>query len=126
MLVPLCFLVEAPLNSAPSAASLAALLVNALAATALGFVVYFRLIRTIGSMGTASVSYLKPAIGVLIGCALMGESLTWTMAVGLIAIVIGVAGINRKDSLTASPRSGRLQATPNGMSEETTPATPHA
>ena len=37
VLVPLCFFVEAPLNSAPSAASLAALLVNALVATALGF-----------------------------------------------------------------------------------------
>jgi hypothetical protein len=42
--------------------------------------IYFRLIRTIGSMGTASVSYLKPAVGILVGCTLMGESLTWTAA----------------------------------------------
>jgi drug/metabolite transporter (DMT)-like permease len=106
VLVPLCFFMEAPLHSMPSAASLAALLVNAFAATALGFVVYFRLIRTIGSMGTASVGYLKPAFGVLIGCALMGESLTWTMASGLIAILIGVAAINQRDFLGALSRSG--------------------
>jgi drug/metabolite transporter (DMT)-like permease len=67
-------------------------------ATALGFVVYFRLIRTIGSMGVASVGYLKPAVGVLIGYALMGESLTWAGGAGLIAILIGVAAINQTDS----------------------------
>jgi drug/metabolite transporter (DMT)-like permease len=67
-------------------------------ATALGFVVYFRLIRTIGSMGVASVGYLKPAVGVLIGCALMGESLSWAGGAGLIAILIGVAAINQTES----------------------------
>jgi drug/metabolite transporter (DMT)-like permease len=113
VLVPLCFFVEAPLNSAPSAASFAALLVNAVAATSLGFVVYFRLIRTIGSMGTASVGYLKPAVGVLIGCLLMGESLTWTTGVGLIAILIGVAAINRTESPETFSRVGRLQPIQN-------------
>ena len=117
VLVPLCLLVEAPLNSAPSAASLVALLVNALVATALGFVVYFRLIRTIGSMGVASVGYLKPAVGVLIGCALMGESLTWAGGAGLIAILIGVAAINQTDSLATLPGPGRLQPIQNDVSE---------
>src|SRR5499433_2942111 len=117
VLVPLCFFVEAPLNSTPSAASLVALLVNAVVATALGFVLYFRLIRTIGSMGVASVGYLKPAVGVLIGCALMGESLTWAGGAGLIAILIGVAAINRTDSLATLPRSGRLQPIQNDVSE---------
>jgi drug/metabolite transporter (DMT)-like permease len=117
VLVPLCFLVEAPLNSVPSAASLAALLVNALVATALGFVLYFRLIRTMGSMGVASVGYLKPGVGVLIGCALMGESLTWTGGAGLIAIVIGVAAINQKDFLSTLPRSSRFQPIQNDVSE---------
>jgi drug/metabolite transporter (DMT)-like permease len=99
VLVPLCFVVEAPLQSLPSAASIAALLVNAVVATAFGFVVYFRLIRTIGSMATASSGYLKPAIGVLVGCTLMGEPLTWTVAAGLMAVLGGVAAINRKSSL---------------------------
>jgi drug/metabolite transporter (DMT)-like permease len=104
MLVPLCLLVEAPLNSAPSAASIAALLVNAVVATAFGFVIYFRLIRTIGSIGTSSASYLKPGVGVLIGCALMGESLTWTLAAGLVAILFGVWAISRKDSFSSFSR----------------------
>jgi drug/metabolite transporter (DMT)-like permease len=94
VLVPLCFLVEAPLSAVPSAASMTALAANAVFGTALAFTLYFRLIRTIGSMGVASVGYLKPAIGVLIGCALMGEPLTWTLALGLAAVIAGVAAIN--------------------------------
>jgi drug/metabolite transporter (DMT)-like permease len=117
VLVPLCFLVEAPLGSAPSAASLAALLVNALVATALGFVLYFRLLRTIGSMGTASVGYLKPGVGVLIGCSLMGESLTWATGAGLIAILIGVAAINQTEPPATLSRLSRLRPIQNGASK---------
>jgi drug/metabolite transporter (DMT)-like permease len=102
VLVPICFLVESPLDCAPSAAAMGALLTNAVVATAFGFVVYFRLIRTIGSMATASVGYLKPAFGVLIGCAVMGESLTWTAATGLAAILLGVTAINNTDSSLTS------------------------
>jgi drug/metabolite transporter (DMT)-like permease len=96
VLVPLCFVVEAPLQSAPSAASVVALLVNSIVVTAFGFVIYFRLIRTVGSMGTASASYLKPLVGVLISCTFMGESLTWTAVTGLTAVLLGVAAINQR------------------------------
>jgi drug/metabolite transporter (DMT)-like permease len=56
VLVPLCFVVDAPLHFTPSAGSIVALLVNAIFATALRSVIYFRLLRTIGSVGAASVS----------------------------------------------------------------------
>ena len=102
VLVPLCAVLETPWHSAPSAASVIALLINAVFATAVGFVIYFRLIRTIGAMSTASVGYLKPAVGVLVGCALLGEPFTWTTAVGLAAILLGVAAIHQSDSFKAS------------------------
>jgi drug/metabolite transporter (DMT)-like permease len=98
ILVPLCLVLETPWRAAPSPASLAALAANAIGATALGFIIYFRLIRTIGSLGTASTGYIKPAVGVLIGCAFFGEALTWTMALGLTAILFGVAVINQRIS----------------------------
>lgn len=79
-------------------ASVVAMLVNAVVATAFGFVVYFRLIRTIGSLGTASVGYLRPAIGVLIGCLLMHETVSWTQLAGLGAILSSVAFIHQLDS----------------------------
>jgi drug/metabolite transporter (DMT)-like permease len=103
ILIPLCFVLESPLSSKPTAGAIVALLVNAIAATAIGFVIYFRLIRTIGSTSTASVGYLKPAVGVLIGCALMGETLTWTAAIGLAAILLGVAIIHQADSSRGGP-----------------------
>lgn len=106
-LIPLCVIVEMPWHIAPSGASLAALGINAVVATALGFAVYFRLIRTIGSMSTASTGYLKPAVGVLIGCTLMAEPLTWTLALGLLAILFGVAAINGRVSVP--PLSGALK-----------------
>jgi len=98
VLVPLCLCVEAPFRTVPSWAAIGALVANAIGATALGFVIYFHLIRSIGSLRTASVGYLKPAIGVLIGCALMAEPLTWTIGMGLIATLIGVAAILQTDT----------------------------
>jgi drug/metabolite transporter (DMT)-like permease len=96
VLVPACLLVETPWRSAPSLGSIAALVVNAAFATGLVFVIYFRLIQRIGSMGTASVSYLRPAVGVLVGCTLLGETLTPTAIMGSLAILFGVAAINQK------------------------------
>jgi drug/metabolite transporter (DMT)-like permease len=94
VLVPFSFLVEAPWQVSPSAPSLIALLVNAVIATALGFAIYFRLIRTVGSMATASVGYLKPAVGVLLGWVIFGEPLTVAIMLGLFAILLGVAIIS--------------------------------
>jgi drug/metabolite transporter (DMT)-like permease len=93
ILIPLCFCVETPLQIAPSWPSMVAVLGNAIGTTALGFVIYFYLIRTIGSVSTSSVGYLKPMAGVLIGCMLMSETLTWTIVVGLVTTLVGVAAI---------------------------------
>jgi drug/metabolite transporter (DMT)-like permease len=94
VLVPMACFFEAPWHALPSIPSLLALLINAVVSTALGFVIYFRLINTVGSMATASVGYLKPAVGVLIGCLVFGEPFTLVMALGLSAILLGVAIIN--------------------------------
>ena len=102
LLVPLAFAVERPLDLLPSPESLMALIVNGVFATAVGFVLYFRLIRTLGPMGTSSVGYLKTAVGVLIGCAVFGETFTTPLAAGLVGIVIGVIAINRRTVLPAS------------------------
>ena len=95
-LVPLSLIFESPWHISPSAPSVVALLINAIVATALGFAIYFRLIRTVGSLATASVGYLKPAVGVLIGCLILGEPFTTVMALGLFGILLGVAIINGK------------------------------
>jgi drug/metabolite transporter (DMT)-like permease len=94
VLVPIALIVEAPLVCAPSVPSATALAANAVFGTGAGFLLYFRLIRTLGTMGTASVSYLKTGVGVLIGCVVLGEPFSWALFMSLAAIVIGVVAIN--------------------------------
>jgi drug/metabolite transporter (DMT)-like permease len=117
MLLPFALFLEEPWRLSPSASSLAALIINAVAATALGFVVYFRLLRTIGSVGTASTSYLKPAVGVLIGILLLGETFTWSFVVALGAILFGLVAINseRRDVPPNAVGRGKDQITVPGL-----------
>jgi drug/metabolite transporter (DMT)-like permease len=93
ILVPLSLVVDRPWTLAPSASSMLALLGLAVFSTALAFVIYFRLIQTLGSVGTTAQAYLRVPIGVAIGVLFLGESLTPTAWIGLGCVVIGVAAM---------------------------------
>jgi drug/metabolite transporter (DMT)-like permease len=73
--------------------SLLALLALAVFSTALAFVIYFRLVQTLGSVGTTAQAYLRVPIGVALGVAFLGETLTPTAWIGLGCVVIGVAAM---------------------------------
>lgn len=94
VLVPLAFIVDAPLSPLPSARALAAAAALSVLCTGVALLLYFRLVRTLGSMGVASQSYLRAAVGVLLGAAILGETVTLPVGVGLAAAVAGVALIN--------------------------------
>jgi drug/metabolite transporter (DMT)-like permease len=85
--------VDRPWTLAPSQSSVLALLGLALFSTALAFVIYFRLIQTLGSVGTTAQAYLRVPIGVAAGVAFLGESLTSTAWIGLGCVVAGVAAM---------------------------------
>jgi drug/metabolite transporter (DMT)-like permease len=110
LLFPFCLFVDKPWQLWPSAPSVAALIVNAVVATALGFVVYFKLLRSIGSVGTTSTSYLKPAVGVLIGVCLLGEPLTWPFIIALAAILGGLAAINSERKSSPANAAGQQKS----------------
>jgi drug/metabolite transporter (DMT)-like permease len=93
ILVPLSLVVDRPWTLAPSTSSVLALLGLAVFSTALAFVIYFRLIQTLGPVGTTSQAYLRVPIGVAIGVLFLGESLSPTAWVGLGCVVIGVAAM---------------------------------
>ena len=93
ILTPLSLLLEQPWTIAPSATSVLALFALTVFSTALAFVIYFRLIQTLGSVGTTSQAYLRVPIGVAIGVLFLGESLTSTGWIGLGCVVIGVAAM---------------------------------
>lgn len=93
ILVPVSLLIDRPWALAPSPQSVAALLGLSVISTALAFVIYFRLVHTLGSVGTTAQSYLRVPIGVAIGVVFLGETLTSTAWAGLVCVIIGVAAM---------------------------------
>ena len=93
VLVPMSLMFEHPWLIAPSARSLLALLGLAVVSTALAFVIYFRLIQTIGSIATTAQAYLRVPIGVALGIMFLGEAPTATMWLGLLCVIAGVAAM---------------------------------
>jgi len=73
--------------------SLLALLAIAVFSTALAFVIYFRLIQTLGSVGATAQAYLRVPIGVAFGVIFLGEQPSPTVWIGLACVVVGVAAM---------------------------------
>jgi drug/metabolite transporter (DMT)-like permease len=106
MLIPVSLVVDRPWTLAPSLSSMLALLALAVFSTALAFVIYFRLIQTLGSVGTTAQAYLRVPIGVALGVLFLGESLSATAWIGLGCVVAGVAAMTipaRKQAAAGAP-----------------------
>ena len=126
ILIPLSLVVDRPWTLAPSTTSLLALLALAVFSTALAFAIYFRLLHTLGSVGTTAQAYLRVPIGVAIGVVFLGETLTATAWIGLVCVVVGVAAMTiparkaatvaERDPMTACVRLRACRADPTGKS----------
>jgi drug/metabolite transporter (DMT)-like permease len=93
ILLPLSLVLDQPWNLSPSAQSVWALIGLSVFSTALAFVIYFRLLATLGSVGTTAQAYLRVPIGVAVAILFLGEALTSTMLAGLLCVIIGVAAM---------------------------------
>ncbi len=93
ILIPLSLVFDRPWTLSPSTASVLALLGLSVFSTALAFSIFFRLIHTLGSVGTTSQAYLRVPIGVGIGALFLGESLGPTAWLGMGCVVAGVAAM---------------------------------
>ncbi len=91
VLVPLSLLFDRPWTLTPSSESLVALGLLSVFCTALAFIIFFRLLGTLGSVGTTSQAYLRVPIGVLIGVLWLAERPSSTAYFGSALVVIGVA-----------------------------------
>lgn len=106
ILLPVSAVAERPWTVTPSMTSLLALLALAIFSTAIAFAIYFRLIQTLGSVGTTAQAYLRVPIGVASGVLLLGERLSPTAWMGLACVVIGVA------AMTIPPRQPAMANRP--------------
>lgn len=93
-LIPASLVLDAPWTLRPSLSALLAALALGLFSTGIALSIYFRLVRTLGSMGVASQAYLRAGIGVLFGIVVLGETFTLADGIGLILAIAGVAAIN--------------------------------
>ena len=93
ILIPISLIVDRPWTLSPSAESIGALLGLSVFSTALAFVIFFRLMQTLGSVGTTAQAYLRVPIGVGIGVIFLGETVTQTAGIGLLCVIAGVAAM---------------------------------
>lgn len=93
-LVPLSLFIDQPWTLEPSGKAIMATLTLSIFCTGIALLIYFRLIKTIGSLGVASQAYLRAGLGVALGMVFLGEQMTPVVAAGIVAAVIGVAAIN--------------------------------
>ena len=105
ILIPASLAVEQPWTLAPSASSILALLGLAVFSTAAAFVIYFRLIQTLGSVGTTAQAYLRVPIGVAIGVTFLDERLSSTAWIGLACVVVGVAAMTIPPRKVDAPKT---------------------
>lgn len=108
VLLPASLVVDRPWTLQPSTGSILALVALSVFSTALAFVIYFRLIRTLGPVGTTAQAYLRVPVGVAIGVAFLGERLSPTAWAGLALVVVGVAAVTVSPSPASTTAKARV------------------
>ncbi len=95
VMTPVSLTVSQPwIGGSPSLEALGAITALALACTALGYVLYFRLIDSAGATNATLVTLLVPPIAILLGAIFLGELLTGGQFLGLAFIAFGLAVID--------------------------------
>jgi drug/metabolite transporter (DMT)-like permease len=75
----------------PSARAWAEMAFLGVASSGLGMLMYFRLLRRIGTVRAMSVTFLSPVVAMIAGALYLGETLTWQMVSGCAVVLLGTA-----------------------------------
>jgi drug/metabolite transporter (DMT)-like permease len=95
LLFPVTLIVDRPWTlPAPSWATVGALVVLALAATALAFIIYFRVLATAGATNLLLVTFLVPISAILLGVTFLDETLKPAHLAGMALIGCGLAAVD--------------------------------
>lgn len=98
-------LAQAP-STWPSAAALWSLAGLAVICTALAFVVFFALIAEVGPTRSTVITYINPAVALLLGVVLLDETFTLATAAGFVLILAGsVLATRRTEPAVTVPAS---------------------
>ena len=92
---------------APGPGAIAALVALATASTALGYVIYFRILATAGATNLLLVTFLLPPVAIGLGVLVLGETLAPRHAAGLTLIAVGLAAIDGRPLAALRARRAR-------------------
>lgn len=101
MIVYLPFLILHAPEKTPSIEAIGSVIVLGLFPTALAFILFFQLIKDIGTARGSLVTYLNTAFAVLLGVIILGEKFTLGIAIGLPLVLIGSYFASRKTTTSA-------------------------
>ena len=94
------FILHAP-EKTPSIEALGSVIILGIFPTALAFILFFQLIKDIGTARGSLVTYLNTAFAVLLGVVILSEPFTLGIAIGLPLVLIGSYFASRKVTTSA-------------------------
>jgi drug/metabolite transporter (DMT)-like permease len=109
---------EAP-SAWPSAKVVLSVVGLAVICTALAFLVFFALIAEVGAARSTVITYVNPAVAVLLGVLILGESFTVTIALGFALILLGsvLATSRTRDGAASRGLRRRRQSAPEDLED---------
>jgi drug/metabolite transporter (DMT)-like permease len=105
VLLPLALLVDKPWSlPVPGAWTMAAIVGLATLSTALGYILYFRILATAGATNLLLVTFLIPVSAIVLGASVLGEALGPQQLGGMALIGAGLAAIDGRLTRLAGRR----------------------
>ena len=90
ILIPLAFIFEDPLNTSATSQSIIFGIVLGILNTAIGGLIFFKLIKLSGAAFTSTVNFIVPFIAIIWGYVFLSESLNTNQFVGFLFILTGI------------------------------------
>jgi drug/metabolite transporter (DMT)-like permease len=78
-------------STPPSPQAWAEVVFLGVGSSALGFLMYYRLLRRIGSVGAISVTFLNPVVALVAASLYLGEAITLQIVLGGVVVLVGTA-----------------------------------
>jgi drug/metabolite transporter (DMT)-like permease len=104
IMFPVVLVTGAPVAGHGGAPEWTALLVLAELSSAAAYLLYFRLLATVGTTQLSLVSWLVPLFATLLGCSFLGETVDATVAPAAVLILLGIFFIDLADGKTPTRR----------------------
>jgi drug/metabolite transporter (DMT)-like permease len=94
----------------------------AVLSTALGYVVFFRILATAGATNISLVTLLIPVTAVLLGSTIMGEHVSTGQLAGMLLIALGLIAIDGRALTLAGRVAGTARAAAASRDRAASPA----